>query len=489
MSSLGKRDSRDVVSTWQELPANKSSIPEWVFSGVKTWVIAALASLAATISPISSAQASPIQRPALSWELKPWTNPLLTNIALNNWVNYDVPLDSSILSHWLQKSLREVSDRFKQWEKDWILTIESLWNPKLRTWIKWPQELWKRIPFIAGKEITTWNFEVLTWFNLDEVLRDMKTNLWKLSANELKWTLTWRFIQAMFEPMIKEDPKMVKTMESTFKNFSWDKWWAFWINEWILDWKAYEVVITEFEWMVRVMQQRWILTPDTLYYAFSDAWWIAYQTSLRYKEVNWKPEFTWKLCDPSAPKEKYDYCVDTVKTWMNMWIDWRRNLATAVANRDLVTKPELEALVFSHVVTFKDGKRYEFQTLVPKSNQELWSQALSYWILADRSTFNDLVKTVESKNRSAQLDKDIAESKERWAAYMKSWEENVRQFIAIANWKLPVEELKPKLPKIIIARNSYVKAWANPELLAELDAAILKIDSRAKEQFIQVVQR
>lgn len=499
MSGVSDRAWR-VEENSSQVPETKKTVlpsilPEWFVNARDAVIWSVMVALAA-LNPISEAKASPITTAPISWPQKAWANPLLTNVALNNWVNYDVPLDSSTLSHWLQKSLREVSDRFRQWEKDWILTIESLWDPKLRTWIKWPQELWKRIPFIAGKEITTWSFEALTWLNLDEVLRDMRTNLWKMKADELKWTLTWKFIQTMFAPMIKEDPKMAKTMQATLKNFSWDKWWAFRINEWILDGKAYEIAITEFELMVRTMQQRWILTPDTLYYAFSDAWWIAYQTSLRYKEVSWKPEFTWKVCDPSAPKDKYDYCMDAVKTWMNMWIDWRRNLATAVANRDLVTKPESEALVFSSVVTFKDGERYEFQTLVPKGNQELWTQALSYWILADRSTFNDLVKTEVSRQKwekldqeIAQLDKDIAASKERWAAYMKSWEENVRQFIEIANWKLSVEELKPKLPKIIIARNSYVKAWANPELLAQLDAAILRIDPNAKKEFEQLAQR
>lgn len=462
----GVSDKRPWVWEWgTQIPEAKkttsSSIPEWVFDGVKTWVIAALASLAATLSPISPAQASPITIAPISWPEKAWSD-LLKQVALK-----DMPFEAKLTPEqipdkWLRAAYEEVVKMMNDAEKRWYIKVEWWKFIWMRTWIKWPSELWKVIPFIAEKwEIQTWSFKQITWIDLDALLADMRQNAnWTKTPEELKKTLTWQFITSVVWKYVDSI-----VLGNNIDNPAW-RWQKF-IDSWIIRWEIYDIQRQKFEEIARKIEERWLLTWYTVYLAHRISSSIAFQDSLLFSEdEKWEVVYKWtgKITDRNN------------EYWKSYYKRWRYALASDIAIMQLMMDPNSVVYVYETKVSSSVSTSV-IQNSIPWNMPKLWVQALNYWltwkwiwILSDNIT-------------TAQIEK----SRELvWRTEVSV----LKEFLAITEWKSKLAEIRPILQDLIRIRNEYSKLnWYEPKILDWIEWIILMVEPDARDKFQQVASR
>ena len=469
----GVSDKRPWVWEWgTQIPEAKkttsSSIPEWVFDGVKTWVIAALASLAATLNPISPAQASPITIAPISWPQKAWSD-LLKQVALK-----DMPFEAKLTPEqipdkWLRAAYEEVVKMMNDAEKRWYIKVEWWKFIWMRTWIKWPSELWKVIPFIAEKwEIQTWSFKQITWIDLDALLADMRQNAnWTKTPEELKKTLTWQFITSVVWKYVDEI-----TLKHNFDNPAWR--WQKSIDWWMTSPTIYDLQRQKFEEIVRKIEERWLLTWYTVYLAHRISSSIAFQDSLLFwEDEKWEVVYKWTKPDIR----------DSVRaSWIWNWKLWRYALASDIAIMQLMTDPNAVAYVYETRVSYGDSV-WEIQNSIPWNMPKLWVQALTYWVLSEeRWNLSNMVATWQLQLKLAEIKKQI-----------KISDTNITlldEFLKITDWKKKVAEIKPIMPDLLRIRNALFQSWRyNKEFLSGLDSIILMVEPEAKAKLDQLASR
>lgn len=320
------------------------------------------------------------------------------------------------------------------------------------------------------------DLQTLTWMSLADFYKDMDKSLnWMQSAEQLKLTPTWQFLRSIYS-------KINTSWDKDLLTWVFDTLWRTWTNE--IDKKILNPqVFSDFKSIARSnlesLEQRWLLTIDTMYLAIRTAISIAYQQNLEYEFKDDEVVYKW-----SGAKETW------IKLWRNKAIDWRKWLADEEATRWLLTEDNFEAWVYR--LTVKANwveKKVDFKFPLSPNYNELVKQAIAHTVLwKDRWEISTVIsistndrEIVASEQRVWKIDQDIDNSLREIDKTKKQISNDqretaiMRQYIAITKWK-DYKVLVPDLPKIVEMRDEYEKIpWHDPLVLAQYNSTISEI--------------